>query len=121
MGGVLAAATHPSEVASALHSLLIPTKWMSSFHFPYMKELLYTGLLSTDLVLLIEMVALHDVPSTDAAVIYTMEPVLGSLLAYFMLGERWGPMGWVGAGLIISSSLFTQLVGGKEDLTEKSP
>lgn len=120
MGGLLTAVTHPREVASTLHSLLIPTEWLSSFRFPYVKELLYTGLLSTDLVLLIEMVALHDVSSTDAAIIYTMEPVLGSLLAYFVLGERWGPMGWLGAGLIISSSLFTQLSGEKEDCSGRA-
>ncbi|CAD7702600.1 unnamed protein product [Ostreobium quekettii] len=120
VGSVLAAGTHPTEVASALHSLLLPTSWMSTFHIP-MKELLYTGLLSTDLVLLIEMVALHDVPSTDAAIIYTMEPVLGALLAYFMLGERWGPMGWAGAGLILASSLATQLLGGEPDGSEDAP
>ncbi|CAD7701511.1 unnamed protein product [Ostreobium quekettii] len=114
LGSVLAAGTHPTQVAATLHSLLMPTSWMTTFHIP-MKELLYTGLLSTDLVLVIEMMALHNVPSTDAAIIYTMEPVLGSILAYFFLGERWGPMGWLGAGLILTSSLATQLLGGEPD------
>jgi len=120
LGGVLAAGTHPAQVAATLHSLLMPTSWMTTFQIP-MKELLYTGLLSTDLVLLIEMMALHNVPSTDAAIIYTMEPVLGSLLAYFLLGERWGPMGWLGAGLILTSSLATQLLGGEPEGMEDAP
>ena len=35
-------------------------------------QMLYTGVLSTDAVLLIEVFALNDVPSTDAAIIYSM-------------------------------------------------
>eukprot|EP01025_Chloroclados_australasicus_P012846 TRINITY_DN1613_c1_g1_i1.p1 TRINITY_DN1613_c1_g1~~TRINITY_DN1613_c1_g1_i1.p1 ORF type:complete len:478 (-),score=50.12 TRINITY_DN1613_c1_g1_i1:1191-2462(-) len=79
------------------------------------KEILYTGLLTTDAVLLIEMFALHDVSSVEAAIIYTAEPVLGAALAYVFLGERWGPMGWVGAGLILASSLGAQILGSEEE------
>ncbi len=74
-------------------------------------QMLYTGVLSTDAVLLIEVFALNDVPSTDAAIIYSMEPVLGAGLAYAVLGERWGPLGWVGAGIILASSLLAQVFG----------
>ena len=100
-------------------------------------QILWTGLLSTDLALLIEvrphssgcaqlhvsvvfcllprllicvfpshltsftppqLSALNTVSSVDASIIYTAEPVLGAGLAFLMLGERWGPSGWVGAG-----------------------
>lgn len=60
---------------------------------------------------MLQLIALHDVTSTDAAVVYTLEPVLGATLAYLLLGERWGPAGWVGAGLIVASSLTTQIFG----------
>ena len=60
---------------------------------------------------LLQLIALHDVTSTDAAIVYTLEPVLGATLAYLLLGERWGPAGWVGAGLIVASSLTTQIFG----------
>lgn len=60
---------------------------------------------------LLQLIALHDVTSIDAAVVYTLEPVLGATLAYLLLGERWGPAGWVGAGLIVASSLTTQIFG----------
>jgi drug/metabolite transporter (DMT)-like permease len=82
--------------------------------FPW-RSILYTGLLSTDFALWIELVALHDVSSTEAAIIYTMEPVMGALLCYCMLGERWSAAGWVGAGLIIASSLATQILGAGEE------
>lgn len=58
---------------------------------------------------------LQDVSSTEAAIIYTLEPVFGASLAYVMLGERWGTSGWVGAGLIVASCLAAQLMG-VEDL-----
>lgn len=53
----------------------------------------------------------QDVSSTEAAIIYTLEPVFGASLAYFMLGERWGASGWVGAALIVASCLCAQLLG----------
>lgn len=53
--------------------------------------------------------------STEAAIIYTLEPVFGAALAYFLLGERWGPSGWVGAGLICASCLVAQLLGVEKE------
>ena len=39
--------------------------------------------------------------------------VLGAGMAYYFLGERLaGPLAWVGAGLIIASSLAAQLLSG---------
>ena len=51
----------------------------------------------------------------DAALIYSMEPVLGAGLAYVVLGERWGRLGWLGAALIIASSLAAQIMGTEEE------
>jgi hypothetical protein len=53
----------------------------------------------------------QDVSSTEAAIIYTLEPVFGASLAYVILGERWGASGWVGAALIVASCLCAQLLG----------
>lgn len=58
---------------------------------------------------------MQDVTSTDAAMIYSMEPVIGALLAYALLGERWGPWGWVGGAVIMAASLFTQFAGATDD------
>eukprot|EP00210_Caulerpa_lentillifera_P005199 g4967.t2 len=111
MTGVMHADTITEAVKSVLQcpdSFTIKSL-ISDFSFVPGKALLYTGLISTDVVLLIELIALKDVASTDAAVIYTMEPVLGALWAYLLLGERWGPNGWIGAGLIIIASFATQV------------
>lgn len=82
-------------------------------------EVFYTGLLTTDVALLLEMFALKTVPSTDAAIVYTAEPLLGAGLAAYCLGERWGPSGWVGAALILGSCGLTQVYGAT--LSEDSP
>jgi hypothetical protein len=75
-------------------------------------QVLYTGLLTTDLALMMEVFALQDVSSVDAAIIYTLEPVLGAGLAWAMLGERLGAKGLAGAAIILASSLATQVLGG---------
>jgi drug/metabolite transporter (DMT)-like permease len=70
--------------------------------------------MSTDAVLLLELVALRWVSSVDAAIVYTTEPVLGAIIAWFVLGERFGPKGFLGAAIIIVAALTTQLVGVQE-------
>jgi drug/metabolite transporter (DMT)-like permease len=37
------------------------------------------------------------------------------LQAYCFLGERWGPMGWCGAAVILIASIATQLGGAMDD------
>jgi hypothetical protein len=58
-------------------------------------ELLYTSFCSTDLVLLIELMALQTVSSTEAALIYSMEPVSGALMVRVpgALLAAWVPRG----------------------------
>ncbi len=43
-------------------------------------------------------VSLVQVSAPVAAIIYSAEPLWGAGLAYWLLGERWGPLGWAGAG-----------------------
>ena len=113
--GGLACTGEGNSVGSALESaqqwLSTPGESLTAL-LPRAPELLWTGLLSTDAVLLIELVALRDVTSIDAAIIYTLEPVLGAFLAWAILGERFGPLGFVGAAIILSSALAAQLLGG---------
>ncbi|PSC70106.1 hypothetical protein C2E20_6446 [Micractinium conductrix] len=95
---------HPEALQAVLTAGNLP--WM---------QVLYCGLLTTDLALLLEIVALQSVSSVDAAIIYTLEPVLGASFAWALLGERLGAKGMLGAGIIVVSSLATQLLGGNGD------
>lgn len=100
-------------VLEAIKHPLLTESELANGDFPW-APVLWTGIVTTDLCLLLELIALRDVPSTDAAIIYTLEPVLGAAFAYVALGERWGPIGWVGAGLIVASTAFAQLHGKEE-------
>lgn len=104
-------------VASALFT--VPEIWgnvqventsqlLSDFMALPWPALLFMGLGTTALTLAIEMNALKHVSSPTAAIIYTAEPLWGAGLAYVLLGERWGALGWVGAAIIIASSLAAQ-------------
>ena len=79
-----------------------------------MLEVLYTSLLTTDVALLMELMALHDISSTEAAIIYTLEPVLGAAFAFAVFGERWSASGWVGAAMIVASCLGMQFLPAEE-------
>ncbi len=117
---LVAGVAHPSETAMIFKSLSttgsLSSEYMSSIPWG---EVFYTGLLTTDVVLLMEVVALQDVSSVEASIIYTLEPVIGAAFAFVALGERWGPLGWAGAGLIVTSCLVTQMLGSDEDEEEE--
>ena len=56
--------------------------------------------------------ALRHVSASTAALIYSSEPLWGAAFAALFLGERLqGVGGWVGAALVVGSSLVSQ-VGG---------
>ncbi|XP_047938549.1 uncharacterized protein LOC125186240 [Salvia hispanica] len=82
--------------------------WISSF--PWIPAL-YTGIFSTSLCLWVEMTAMRDVSATETAIIYGLEPVWGAGFAWFLLGERWGVSGWIGAALVLGGSLTVQIMG----------
>lgn len=41
--------------------------------------------------------------------------VSGAAMAYAFLGERWGPMGWYGAAVILAASVACQLGGALDE------
>lgn len=49
---------------------------------------------------------MRDVSATETAVIYGTEPLWGAGFAWFLLGERWGTAGWIGAALILGNLMF---------------
>ncbi|MFC1562588.1 DMT family transporter, partial [candidate division KSB1 bacterium] len=47
--------------------------------------------------------------AAHAAIIFTMEPVFAALIAYLFYGERMGSIGILGAGLILTGMLLSEL------------
>jgi len=64
---------------------------------------------------------LRRLEATRAAVVATLEPVIAAILAYSLFGECFGPIGYVGSGLIIASVLLTVWDGARERLRAPLP
>ncbi|KAL8471041.1 hypothetical protein ACS0TY_033565 [Phlomoides rotata] len=109
-GGWLGGSIHESNPFSWTWGTILD--WMSSF--PWVPAL-YTGIFSTGLCLWVEMSAMRDVLATETAIIYGLEPVWGAGFAWFLLGERWGVSGWIGAALVLGGSLSVQIMGARSD------
>jgi len=83
----------------------------------------YMGVATTALTLWMEARAMKVVSAPMAALIYSSEPLWGVSLSFLVLGERWGSTGWVGAALILGSSVASQITGDKTlaEGTENAP
>jgi drug/metabolite transporter (DMT)-like permease len=64
-----------------------------------------SGVLCTAATTLLWNWGMTQVPASQAGVLLNMEPLMGSLLGVFVLGERLGPSAWVGGGLILASAV----------------
>ena len=72
-------------------------------------EIAYVGLLSSALTFTLLTVALQHTPPAEAAVIISLETLFAAIAAYWLLGERLGLMGWLGAAMIMAAVLTLQL------------
>lgn len=76
-------------------------------------DILYVGVLSSALTFTLLTVALQYTPPSEAAVIVSLETVFAAIGAYWLLGERLLPIGWLGAALILLATLVIQLGGAR--------
>jgi len=74
--------------------------------------LLVIGFVSTYLAYAFYAAGLVRLEATRASVVATLEPVLASFFAYFWWGERFTPLGYLGAGLILAA-VFLVVLGSK--------
>jgi drug/metabolite transporter (DMT)-like permease len=74
-----------------------------------LSAILVTALFATALGITIQNRMQKDTTATKASLIYTMEPVFAAIFSYLILGEILGLMGMLGAGLILSGMLCSEL------------
>jgi drug/metabolite transporter (DMT)-like permease len=79
-----------------------------------------SGVLCTASTTLLWNWGMTQVPASQAGVLLNMEPMMGSLLGVFVLGERLGPSAWVGGGLILASAV-TLTTQSKTRVREQLP
>lgn len=67
--------------------------------------LIGSGVLCTATTTLLWNWGMTQVPASQAGVLLNMEPLIGSLLGVFALGERLGPSAWLGGTLILLAAV----------------
>ncbi len=71
-------------------------------------SLLYMGICATVFTTYVQTRYQKDTTPTRAVIIFTIEPVIASVLAYFVLGEMLGLTGIIGAALIVAGILVSE-------------
>ena len=66
-------------------------------------SLLYLGVVTTALAYLLYFSGMRHTPATVASIVILVEPLISTLLAWWVLGERLDTSGFVGGGLLILS------------------
>ena len=70
--------------------------------------ILYLAAVATALVAVLQTYAQRVVPAYLAALIFVLEPVFAALFAFWILGERLGPLGWTGGALVVVAMLVAE-------------
>lgn len=69
----------------------------------------YLALFATAIVAVAQTYAQRVVPAHLAALIFVLEPVFAAVFAFWLLGERLGPYGWLGAALVLVAMLIAEV------------
>jgi drug/metabolite transporter (DMT)-like permease len=101
-----------SRVAGAPFELR-PIVWEGAF----LTGVLYLGTIGTVGTFLTQTWAQRHMSATHAAIIFALEPVWAALLAAWFLGERLGPRGFWGAGLVLAGIVVSELPGVRSPFT----
>jgi drug/metabolite transporter (DMT)-like permease len=64
-----------------------------------------SGVLCTASTTLLWNWGIHRVPASRAGVFLNLEPAVGSLLGIKLLGDRLGPLAWLGGALIVAAAI----------------
>jgi len=64
-----------------------------------------SGILCTATTTLLWNWGIHHVPASRAGVFLNIEPALGSILGVELLGEKLGPLAWLGGALILAAAI----------------
>jgi drug/metabolite transporter (DMT)-like permease len=109
------AAMLPSKPLTAAHLWVVAVLgalWTWQSHEGITKipwpAILYLGIAATAVTTWFQTLGQRWVSAPQAAVLYTMEPVWAAAFGWFVLLERLGTRGWVGAVLIVLAALLTQ-------------
>ncbi len=98
-----------TTAALSLPSMFLFETTKFVYNHNLLSAILVTAVFATALGITIQNRMQKDTTATKASLIYTMEPVFAGVFSYLILGEILGPVGIVGAGLILSGMLCSEL------------
>jgi drug/metabolite transporter (DMT)-like permease len=103
--------------SSSEQPLLWSDQILQTLHNPLIwAGLVWTGLVTTALTVYMETVALQTLSAAETTLIFSTEPLWGSLTAAWLLSESFGGRAIMGGGLIVAACLVSSL--GVDGLTE---
>lgn len=70
--------------------------------------LLYLGLVATAITTWLQAVAQRQASASETALFYTLEPVFSALFSFWLLGEKFGIRGLIGAGFVLAAMVVSQ-------------
>ncbi|HET8986223.1 MAG TPA: DMT family transporter, partial [Trueperaceae bacterium] len=71
--------------------------------------IVYLAAVATAGVAIIQTYAQRVVPAHLTALVFVLEPAFAALFAFLVLGERLGPLGWIGGGLMLFAMVIAQV------------
>lgn len=122
-GGIASASLAGLE--SSLSTISTSFPWKEWFTDPtILFSLFWTGCITTALTIYMETLALESLSAAETTLIFSTEPLWGTAFAVAVMGEQMGLNAGVGAGLILTACLYSNLgVDGLQDMwiaTKKS-
>mmetsp|Transcript_23655 Transcript_23655/g.30651 ORF Transcript_23655/g.30651 Transcript_23655/m.30651 type:complete len:115 (-) Transcript_23655:254-598(-) len=75
--------------------------------------LLYSGILTTSVPIILQTYAFEKIPASEASVLVVTEPLWAAVLAFFFLGERMGSSDIIGASFILGACLLNEVPSEK--------
>lgn len=111
----MAAALAGTMFACTTLILLIQPNGMAQLHTQAMAlsanawlALIYLGLIASAMVVIFQAWGQQRVDAMRSAIVFGLEPVFASLTAWWLIGERMGPIAMGGAALMVAALIFSQ-------------
>lgn len=54
-------------------------------------------------------IAQNSVSAQETAIVYTFEPAFAAVFSFWLLGEKLGVRGWLGAGMVLAAMILSQI------------
>lgn len=109
-GGILFSQLATTSVLGAVaHVAWSPDQTIHWTSKPLWGALLLTGILASLLTTWLQMRFQPRVSPARVALVFATEPVFAALFSVLLWGERLGPGGWIGGGLILAGMLLAEL------------